>query len=52
MVQGHKTPMTGEERDKWLIDDTVEYDPEDPFKRFSAEEREKIKRIAAETSSK
>lgn len=49
MVQDQKSQLTGDERDKWLVDDTIEYDPKDPFKGFSAEEREKIERIAAET---
>lgn len=52
MVQDQKATMTREERDKWLIDDTVEYDPNDPFKGFSDEEREKIERVAAETRGK
>ena len=54
MAQGEQKPltpmsviaeMTADERDKWLIDDTVEFDPKDPFKHFTKDEREKIKRV-------
>lgn len=37
--------MTADERDKWLIDDVVEFDPKDPFKNFTKDEREKIERV-------
>ena len=37
--------MTADERDKWLIDDTVEFDSKDPFKNFTKDERENIKRV-------
>ena len=54
MAQGGRKPlalmpviaeMTADERDKWLIDDTVEFDPKDPFKNFTKDEREKFKRV-------
>lgn len=54
MAQGEQKPltpmsviaeMTADERDKWLIDDTVEFDPKDPFKNFTKDGREKIKRV-------
>ena len=54
MAQGEQKPltpmsaiaeMTADERDKWLIDYTVEFDPKDPFKNFTKDEREKIKRV-------
>lgn len=44
--------MTADERDKWLIDDTVEFDPKDPFKNFTKDEREKIKRVMDEINGK
>lgn len=54
MAQGEQKPltpisvmaeMTADERDKWLIDDAVEFDPKDPFKNFTKDELEKIKRV-------
>lgn len=52
MTKNKHETLTGKERDKWFIDGTVEYDPSDPFKGFTAEERKTIEKIKSETDGR